>query len=55
LKVEVAEVEVEVKYSPTTCPATESLAYGEVVPMPTFVPLSYTREFSNADPFHFGM
>jgi hypothetical protein len=32
-KVEVP-VEVAVKYSPTTWPTTESLAYGEVVPMP---------------------
>src|SRR3989344_1571820 len=29
-----AEVEVAVKYSDTVSPTTESLAYGEVVPMP---------------------
>src|SRR3989344_9333512 len=35
-KVEVAAVEVAWKYSPTTGPTTESFAYGDVVPMPTF-------------------
>ena len=40
LKVEVAVVEVAVKYWATASPTTESFAYGEVVPMPTFpVPL----------------
>ena len=34
-KVEV-EVVVAVKYAETVSPTTESLAYGEVVPMPTF-------------------
>jgi hypothetical protein len=34
-KVEVAVVEVAVKYSPTTCPTTDNFAYGEVVPTPT--------------------
>ena len=33
--VEAAVVEVAVKYSATASPTTESLAYGEVVPMPT--------------------
>jgi len=33
-RVEVAVV-VAVKFAPTTSPATESIAYGEVVPMPT--------------------
>ena len=32
---DVAVVEVAVMYSPTIGPATESLAYGEVVPMPS--------------------
>ena len=36
-------VEVAVKYVPTTCPATESIAYGEVVPMPTFPAPSMTK------------
>ena len=27
---------------------------GVVVPMPTFVPVSYTREFANVPEFHFG-
>jgi hypothetical protein len=31
----IAVVEVAVKYSATAWPTTESLAYGEVVPMPT--------------------
>jgi len=30
----VAVVDVEVKYSDTVSPTTESLAYGEVVPIP---------------------
>ena len=34
VRVDVAVV-VPVKYAPTTSPTTESLAYGEVVPMPT--------------------
>ena len=34
--VEVAVVEVAVKYSATVSPTTDSFAYGEVVPMPKF-------------------
>jgi hypothetical protein len=34
-KVEVAEVEVAMKFFPTTVPATESIEYGVDVPMPT--------------------
>jgi hypothetical protein len=30
------EVVVAVKYAPTTCPATDNLAYGDDVPIPTF-------------------
>ena len=36
-KVEVSVV-VPVKYAPTTSPTTERVAYGEVVPMPSFIP-----------------
>ncbi len=38
--VEVAVVEVEVKYDETISPTTESLAYGDVVPMPTLPELA---------------
>lgn len=34
-KLEVAVVEVAMKFCATTWPATESFAYGEVVPIPT--------------------
>ena len=37
-------VDVAVKYVPTTCPATESSAYGEVVPIPRLPP-------KNEEPF----
>jgi hypothetical protein len=47
-KVEAVEV-VAVKYAPTTCPTTESLAYGEVVPMPK-LPLA-ARVMRVAGPF----
>ena len=36
--VEVAVVEVAVKYSDTVCPTTDNAAYGEEVPMPRFPP-----------------
>src|SRR3989338_9140546 len=42
-KVEVAAVEVAWKYSPTAGPTTESVAYGEVVPIPTFPALVMTN------------
>ena len=34
-KLETAVVDVATKFWPTTCPATESIVYGEVVPIPT--------------------
>ena len=34
-----AVVVVAVKYAPTTWPTTESFAYGDVVPIPTFPPV----------------
>ena len=35
-KVEAVNVDVAVKYAATVCPTTESGAYGELVPIPTF-------------------
>ena len=48
-KVEVAVVEVAVKYSETVSPTTESFAYGDVVPIPTF-PVESIRSASNKEP-----
>ena len=45
-----AAVKLPLKYP---FPFTSSLFEGEVVPMPTFVPLSYMRLLANAEPFHF--